>query len=66
MHLKEVRYVSEFKENLTRITASYVKRLGEDISKYCSMYDYRNKGSNDWGNSADAVERAVSFLTGKI
>ena len=63
---KMPKYVSEFKENLTRITASYVKSLGEDISKYCSMYDYRNKGSNDWGNSADAVERAVSFLTGKI
>lgn len=63
---KMPKYVSEFKENLTRITGEYIKSLGEDISKYCSMYDYRNKGSNDWGNSADAVERAVSFLTGKI
>lgn len=57
------KYSSEFKENLTRITSDYVKSLGEDISKYCSMYDYRNRGSNDWGNSADAVERAISFLT---
>lgn len=61
---KMPKYVGEFKENLTRITGEYIKSLGEDISKYCSMYDYRNKGSNDWGNSADAVERSVSFLTG--
>ena len=61
---KMPKYVGEFKENLTRITADYVKSLGDDISKYCSMYDYRNKGSNDWGNSADSVERAVMFLTG--
>lgn len=60
------RYASEFKENLTRITSEYVRSLGEDITKYCSMYDYRNAGSKDWGNSADSVERAVSFLTGKI
>lgn len=61
---KMPKYAGEFKENLTRITADYIKTLGEDISKYCSMYDYRNKGSNDWGNSADAVERTISFLTG--
>lgn len=63
---KMPRYVSEFKENLTRITADYVKSLGEDLTKYCSMYDYRNKGNDDWGNSADSVERAVSYLSGKI
>lgn len=60
------RYHSEFKENLTRITADYVKSLGEDLTKYCSMYDYRTAGKGDWGNAADAVERAVSYLTGKI
>lgn len=63
---KMPKYLGEFKENLTSITAEYVKSLGNDLNKYCSMYDYRNKGSNDWGNSADAVERAVSYLTGKI
>lgn len=63
---KMPKYLSEFKENLTRITADYVKSLGEDLSKYCSMYDYRNAGKADWGNSADAVERAVAYLSGKI
>lgn len=61
---KMPKYAGEFKENLTRITADYVKSLGEDISKYCSMYDYRSAGKGDWGNSADAVERAVEFLNG--
>lgn len=63
---KMPKYSSEFKENLTRITADYVASLGDDINKYCSMYDYRNAGKDDWGNSADSVERAVSFLKGKI
>ncbi len=63
---KMPRYHGEFKDNLTRITADYVKSLGEDLTKYCSMYDYRSGGKGDWGNSADSVERAVSYLTGKI
>ncbi len=64
---KMPRYHAEFKENLTKITADYIKSLGEDLNKYCSMYDYRNAGKkDDWGSSADSVERAVSYLTGKI
>ncbi len=64
---KMPRYNSEFKENLTRITSEYVKSLGEDLNKYCSMYDYRNAGKkDDWGSAADSVERAVAYLTGKI
>ncbi len=58
-------YYGEFKSNVTRITADYVKSLGEDISKYCSMYDYRNAGNTDWGNCTDAVERTIAFLTGR-
>lgn len=58
-------YYSEFKSNVTRITTDYIKSLGEDISKYCSMYDYRNAGQTDWGNSQDAVERTIAFLTGR-
>lgn len=62
---KMPKYVSEFKENLARITTNYIKSLGEDVTKYCSMYDYRNNGNKDWGNAADAVERTVEFLTGR-
>ncbi|MBQ8204037.1 MAG: hypothetical protein IJZ75_07150 [Clostridia bacterium] len=64
---KMPHYLSEFTGNLTRITGEYAASLCEDISKYCSMYDYRNAGPNaDWGNSKDSVERAVGFLSGKI
>lgn len=63
---KMPHFLSEFTGNLTRITGDYAKSLCEDISKYCSMYDYRNAGANaDWGNSRDAVERTVGFLSGK-
>ncbi len=64
---KMPRYIGEFKENLTRITADYVKSLGDDLHKYCAMYDYRNAGKkSDIGTAADSVERAVSYLSGKI
>ncbi len=61
------KYHSEMAQNLTRITADYVKSLSDDISHYCKMYDYRSKQEGaDWGNSRDAVERTVGFLTGRI
>ncbi len=58
-------YFSEFKNNLNRITAAYCKSLYKDLSKYCTMYDYRAKESGDWGTSRDAVERTVAFLNGR-
>ncbi len=58
-------YLSEFNSNINRITAEYSNELYKDLSHYCKMYDYQNRGSNDWGNSRDAVERAVSFLNGR-
>ena len=39
-----------------------MKMLKKDISHFCSMYDYRNRGG-DWGNAKDAIERSVLFLT---
>lgn len=58
---------SEMAQNLTRITADYAKSLSEDVSKYCSMYDYRsNVPGADWGNSKDSVERCIGFLSGRI
>ena len=58
-------YYGEFIKNLNWITADYLGSLCDDISKYCTMYDYRNSGGNaDWGSSKDSVERAVEFLSG--
>lgn len=44
------------------IAGSYLSALRKDVTHFCSMYDYRNQGG-DWGNSKDAVERAIHFLT---
>lgn len=56
--------------DFTDVTAELVKKhidtLYEDVSKYCSMYDYRNTGKDaDWGNSKDSIERAITFLTSR-
>lgn len=60
------RYLSDFNENLNRITGEYVKSLHSDLQKYCSMYDYRsNKEKLDWGTSKNSVERSISFLNGR-
>ncbi|MGN0493916.1 MAG: DUF6062 family protein [Acutalibacteraceae bacterium] len=58
-------YGGEFADNLNRITAEYSKKLYADLSKYCTMYDYRSKENTDWGDSRDAVERTVAFLNGR-
>ncbi len=48
------------------LTEKYILTLYEDVSKYCSMYDYRNTGKDaDWGNSRDSIERTVRFLTSR-
>ena len=60
------KYASEFEKTLTRITGEYVKSLGSDLTKYCSMYDYRAKQEKqEWGTSRDVVERTVAFLNGR-
>ena len=44
----------------------YIQTLYDDVSHYCSMYDYRNTGADaDWGNSKDSIERSISFLTSR-
>lgn len=60
------KYNSEFEKNLTRITGEYVKSLKDDLTKYCSMYDYRAKQEKqEWGTSRDVVERSIAFLNGR-
>ena len=58
-------YGGEFADNLNRITSEYSKKLYADLSKYCTMYDYRSRENTDWGDSRDAVERTVAFLNGR-
>lgn len=58
-------HASDFSDDLNRITGTYLKELQADLSKYCTMYDYRAKENGDWGNSRDSVERAVAFFSGR-
>lgn len=45
---------------------AYLTTLRGDVSHFCKMFDYRNSGDDaDWGNSRDAIERAVWFLTSR-
>lgn len=52
----------EFIEVTQNITRGYLDVLRQDVTHFCRMYDYRSKGQ-DWGNSRDAIERAIWFLT---
>lgn len=63
---RNMKHKAEFQKNLTLITSNYIASLCEDVSRYCSMYDYRQaaSGNTDWGNSKDSVERAIAFLSG--
>lgn len=56
--------LTEFCSDAKKLTEKHITTLYDDVSHYCSMYDYRNTGKNaDWGNSKDSIERAVKFLT---
>lgn len=55
-----------FMQMIAELAEKYSLILYEDVSKYCSMYDYHNAGKDaDWGNSKDSIERAIEFLTSR-
>lgn len=56
------KIMAEFYKVTTSLTENYLQSLKNDITHFCSMFDYRNNGG-DWGNSKDAIERSVLFLT---
>lgn len=55
-------------EKLIDVTAEVTRKglteLRSDVAWFCRKHDYRN-ATADWGNSKDAVERAVKFLTSR-
>lgn len=58
--------LDSFNELCGQLTRKYMDTLYEDVSKFCSMYDYRSSGKDaDWGNSRDSIERAIGFLTSR-
>lgn len=56
------KLLPEFYQDTARLAGGYLEILKADITHFCSMYDYRSKGQ-DWGNSRDAIERSIEFLT---
>ena len=56
----------EFSKNLTRITTDYSKKLYDQLTDYCKIYDYRSKKADaDNMEAKQAVERTVAFLNGR-
>lgn len=53
-----------FEADTTRLAKSYLETLCGDVTHFCRMFDYRNAGG-DWGNSRDAIERAIHWLTAR-
>lgn len=56
---------AQFVESLGKIMKEYASSLSQDVSWFCKKFDYRYD-SEPWGNSKDAVERAVKFLQSDI
>lgn len=55
---------SVFASVTARLSRQYLDGLSKDVTHFCRMFDYRNKGA-DWGNSKDAIERSIEYLTAR-
>ncbi len=55
-----------FYEETSRLTGGYLEKLREDVHHFCSMFDYRNSGSNNFSGTKDSIERSIEFLTGGV
>lgn len=55
----------EFVAACAHVVEGYLAELGKDISWFCKKFDYRFQ-DEPWGNSKDAVERAIRFLRSDI
>ncbi len=57
------KHLSAFHEDTLKLTRGYLDTLKADTTHFCRMFDYQNRGA-DWGNSKDAIERDINFLSG--
>ena len=53
-----------FAEVTKKLAKQYLDTVQGDVTHFCRMFDYRNAGG-DWGNSRDAIERAIELLTSR-
>ena len=56
------KMLPQFYSDTSKLCGGYLETLKGDITHFCSMFDYRSKGQS-WGNSKDAIERSIAFLT---
>ncbi|MCL1792289.1 MAG: DUF6062 family protein [Oscillospiraceae bacterium] len=54
---------AEFAGECDRLMAGYCEKLLADVTWFTKKFDYRNE-NEPWGDSKDAVERAIRFLSG--
>ena len=54
---------ADFKKALAKIEIDNLKRIEGEIEWFTLKFDYRN-ADKPWGNSHDAVERAINKLMG--
>lgn len=59
------RTAPAFAQETRRLSQAYLQAVQKDVTHFCRMFDYRNNGG-DWGNSKDSIERAISYLTGRL
>lgn len=52
---------NEFCKTTLELTRKHVETLENDVSDFCRMYDYRNRGE-DFSACADSIERSAEFL----
>ena len=53
-----------FEAVTSQLAKTYLEELSGDVTHFCRMFDYRSAGG-DWGNSRDAIERAMAWLTAR-
>ena len=57
------KHGKEMAEKLISATKDYCADLTEKLKNYSFMYDYRNAGNKDFGDSRFSVEDSINFLT---
>jgi len=63
LHISKKK-LPDFLEAAQSVEMKYLEELKESVSYFCKKFDYRYS-QEPWGNSKDAVERAIRFLSGE-
>jgi len=53
-----------FETQAANVMREGLSSLKSDVTGFCKMFDYHNAGA-EWGTKRDAIERAISFETGR-